>query len=142
MSKPNVLQSSDFCSIATWKTSILHVAIFYSPRRRGSFLRTYHLILPKFYFSPTWAFFSFHREIWKSLREHSLFLPNGGGGELRTSQKLYFLIGASIIRCTWIFSANVGIFKHSWKFSQFEDVSSIQTRSYFDLLVCSSQLRL
>ena len=48
-------------------------AIFYSPRRKESFLPKYHLIVPKFhliapkyYFFPTWGFFISSGGIWKS----------------------------------------------------------------------------
>ena len=51
--------------IATWKFSNLHVAIFYSLRRRESFPPKFHLIPPKNFFSSTWAFFICHVEIWK-----------------------------------------------------------------------------
>ena len=51
--------------IATWKILNLHVAIFYSLRRRESFPPKFHLIPPKNFFSSTWAFFICHVEIWK-----------------------------------------------------------------------------
>ncbi len=51
-----------------WKISNRHVDNLYSPRRRESFLRTYHLIPPKFYFSPTWRIFYPHVVISDFLR--------------------------------------------------------------------------
>ena len=56
--------------MATWKFSNLHVAIFYFLPRREKILRTYHLIPPKFHFSPTWRIFLFHVEIRNSPREY------------------------------------------------------------------------
>ena len=70
-------RSNDSSSIAPWKMSNSHGAIFYSPRRKESFLPKYHLIVPKFhliapkyYFFPTWGFFISSGGIWKSPREN------------------------------------------------------------------------
>ena len=59
-------------TISTWKISNLHVAIFYSPRRRKTIPPKFHLIPPKFYFAPTWRIFFSHVGISKSPRgDHS-----------------------------------------------------------------------
>ena len=70
--------SNSFQTIATWKMSNFHMAIFYSPRGRESFLPKYHLILPKYrlippknFFFPTWIFFIFHVGISKYPRRDS-----------------------------------------------------------------------
>ena len=55
--------SNSFQTIATWKMSNPHMAIFYSPRSCESFLPKYHLIPPKYrlippknFFFSTWIF--------------------------------------------------------------------------------------
>ena len=60
-------------SIPTWVFPNLHVAIFYSPRRREKILRTYRLILPKFHFTPTWRIFIFHLRNQNSPRSYCAF---------------------------------------------------------------------
>ena len=48
--------------------------IFLSPRRGESFPPKFHLILPKFYFSPTWGFSFLHVEIGRFPRGDQLLL--------------------------------------------------------------------
>ena len=45
-----------------------HVDIVYSPGGDSKIPRTYHVIPPKFYFSPTWRILIFQRAIWDFLR--------------------------------------------------------------------------
>ncbi|AEE12441.1 hypothetical protein Poras_0487 [Porphyromonas asaccharolytica DSM 20707] len=49
--------------ISTWEIENLHVDIFYSPRGDETIPPKFHLIPPKFYFSPTWRIFFLHVEI-------------------------------------------------------------------------------
>ena len=55
-------------TIPTWIFLILHVRNENSPRGRELFLPKFHLIPPKFHFSPTWRIFFLHVGIFYFLR--------------------------------------------------------------------------
>ena len=80
---------NDSSLIASWKMSNFHGDIFYSPRRKESFLPKYHLIVPKFqliapkyYFFLTWRFFISSGEIWNLLGKYSHHLIRGSSRSL------------------------------------------------------------
>ena len=85
------LTPSRSLTIATWETTNLHVAIFYSPRGRETFPPKFHLIPPKFYFSPTWRIFIFHVEIGELPRGGQLFCRKSVSGHTH----LPFVVAAS-----------------------------------------------
>ena len=70
----HVWWSNDSSSIVPWKMSNFHGDVFYSPRRKESFLPKYHLIVPKYYFFLTWRFFISSGEIWDLLGKYSHLL--------------------------------------------------------------------